>query len=348
MKLKPLHLIVSLSITGLMLYFLVVELRSAEMDAEDFLASILGVSRPLFFSYLAISISALFLRALRYQILIKRVDEQAANLTFSSMLIVTSIRNALVDMFPARLGEASFFYILKTYGINFLSAASVFGLCLALDIAVLGVILFLSLSYIFFYGQGMIDFNIDLQTLIFTFATAIVLFSLLYFSEKVLEFLLVAFHKFPWPSFVSPLTNKLSSVGEKVVADLKTVKSSGAYPFVVSLTFLLRLAKYGSLYLLLLAVVAQWGLGREDINLAISSVSFILAEATASLPISGFMGFGAYESAWSIIMKLGGNKIPATLSLALIVHLLTQVVGYTIGLVGAIAFLLPFLRKPNE
>ena len=79
---------------------------------------------------------------------------------------------------------------------------------------------------------------------------------------------------------------------------------------------------------------------RDRINPVVSSVSFIFAEAAASLPFSGLMGFGAYEGAFSIIMKATNNIIPAEITVVFVVHLITQIVGYTIGILGALAFVI--------
>ena len=135
---------------------------------------------------------------------------------------------------------------------------------------------------------------------------------------------------------------------KKFAQDLLTLKKSNHFSLLVALTVVLRSAKYISLYILLLAVLQQWGIGHRQISLAISFLAFVTAEAAASLPISGLMGFGAYEGAWQAIFAISMVKITAVSSVILAIHLITQVVGYFLGflaLVWVFAFELRAARQ---
>ena len=78
----------------------------------------------------------------------------------------------------------------------------------------------------------------------------------------------------------------------------------------------------------------------RDINPLLSTFAFVIAEGVASLPISGFFGFGAYEGAWGMIFSLAHIKIPSVTSVIFAVHLITQMVAYIYGLIGFLMFLL--------
>ncbi len=334
---KKIHILISAVITILLVWFLLKELKAAGLKQEDLFDIVLNTDKPLFFTYLTMSLTALVVRSWRYLVLLHRVDETSGHIGFSKMTVVTAIRNALVDMFPARLGEASFFYVLKRFGINLISATSVFSLCLALDLAVLAIVFSVVLLALLIGGGAGSGLELNWAVILGAGLFSSFLLTALYYSDKVVAKVLEYTGKIPTKGGIDRLKVKLTDFASRIGEDLEKTRETGSYPLLIFQTLILRVAKYGSLYVLVLAVVKQWGLGASDIDPLITSVSFILAEATASLPISGLMGFGAYEGAWSIIMKMSESRIPATLSLALIVHVLTQLVGYTVGLVGAIA-----------
>ena len=70
----------------------------------------------------------------------------------------------------------------------------------------------------------------------------------------------------------------------------------------------------------------------------LSFVAFVSAEASASLPISGLMGFGAYEAVWSLIFSFSEVEIPSLTVLIFAIHIITQVIGYSLGFLALIVF----------
>ena len=137
----------------------------------------------------------------------------------------------------------------------------------------------------------------------------------------------------------------LLDFGDTVQREMQEIKARGSYPVLVLLTAGLRAAKYLSLYLLLLAVVAQFNIKPADISPLLSTTAFIGAEASASLPISGLMGFGAYEAAWSAIFSMSSVSIPSVAGVILAVHVITQVFGYSLALLGLLVFLIDEFRS---
>lgn len=75
------------------------------------------------------------------------------------------------------------------------------------------------------------------------------------------------------------------------------------------------------------------------------TVAFITAEAASSLPVSGVMGFGAYEGAWAAVLGITGGRIPSTATVIFSVHLITQLVAYSAAGVAFAVF--PFLNPKS-
>lgn len=286
--------------------------------------------------FLSLSVTALFLRAARYHFLLKQVSEEG--ISFPGALILTSVRNALVDTLPARMGELSYFYISRRMGLSIPDSAAVFAICFALDIVVLLVLV----AFILLLGAFGASPFIGAAVLVFTLFAGLCV----WYSESILKFVLGFVKKSSLREegkTKTKLGKILSSAEEfldKLTESFGRIGNSRCFIVAISYTFLLRILKYGSLYCLLLAVTISIGLGPEEIGPLASSLGFISAEAAASLPISGFMGFGAYEGTFSIINKAVGGLIPDNVSTIFIVHLVTQVVGYSFGAIGALAFAL--------
>ena len=297
----------------------------------DFLEIISNVNRPLLAVYLCLSVTALVLRALRYRVLLRDMTKSSQPLSLKQAIIVAAIRNALVDFLPARIGEASYIYVVSRYGVAVTAALSSFGFCFILDIVILLIIIGLAIPF----GFGTSD-TWDMSHFIagagIGLSGVLTLVILVLFGDKLLAFAASASQR--WAK-----TAKIFSAWS---AELKGVRESGSAFSLVLLTLGLRLAKYISLYVVLLAVVMQWGVGSADLPALPVTVAFIAAEAGASLPVSGLMSFGAYEGAWTAVFGLvcrgACEAIPAA-SVALAVHLITQVAGYSVGLLAALCFL---------
>ncbi len=305
-------------------------------------------------AYASISLFALVVRALRYYLVlgVSSAEETEAletqKVTFGTLLIVTSIRNALVDFLPARLGELSYFYVLRRYGISMLRAVSVFGVCFALDIAVLALllILLLLLSPYYLGMQALIDTS-QLSAPVLVFGVVVLLFAFIALlrldiaariGTRILK------------TLSAPLAswrprNSVVLFAERITNDISGIQKRGNFTLFVLLTVALRVSKYLSLYVLLLSVVLPLGVSMQDLDPVLSTVAFLAAEASASLPISGLMGFGAYEGAWTLIFSLSRAEIPSVPSVILLVHLITQVVGYSFGLLGLGFFLIKEVKN---
>ena len=327
-----------------------------ETGIDGLLAIVGGVERSGLWTFVALSSVALLVRALRYRELIRAIAQETTVPSFSRFFIITALRNVLVDLLPARLGDLSFVYFAHRFHIPLVKAATAFGVCFALDIIVLLVVIsaFIAsaplLSSTGVFGEQLKLFeqeNVYAVTILLGVGVAALLG---WFVMRLPEFVeLIArrvnlwnggqkYH--PQLSGIARTFIKVEEVAVMVAAQIRALQSSRRFLRLLGLSLVLRLIKYSSLYLLLVAVVSQWGYGYRDINPLLSTFAFVTAEGVASLPISGFLGFGAYEGAWGMIFSLSHVKIPSVTSVIFAVHLITQMVAYIYGLVGFLMFLL--------
>jgi hypothetical protein len=289
-------------------------------------AKLSGINYKFLTAYIALSLSGLFLRAFRYLVCFRAIDTSNQSIGYKEFLITTGIRNGFVDFLPARLGELTYFYALNRYRVPLSKITTIFGLCTALDIVVLLFIVFLAGCVSFFGGSEQI---LSWQMApIFLGASAFLFFLIVHIDYLVIKIL----------NFVPSKWEKVSSFFQNIRDEIQNARASHKYSQLVVLTLFLRFAKYSSLYLLLLSIVDQYNFKLNELDPLICTIAFIAAEASASLPISGFMGFGAYEGAWQLIFMSTSLKIPSVSSVIFLVHIISQVVGYFIAVICLIAF----------
>jgi uncharacterized membrane protein YbhN (UPF0104 family) len=127
----------------------------------------------------------------------------------------------------------------------------------------------------------------------------------------------------------------------ETASELDRIRLSGVYWKLMGLSLLVRLAKYGSLYMLLYAMVEPLGYALADMPPMTVFIGLVAPELAASLPISGIAGFGAYEGTWAFIFNL--LLFPADLAklTAISHHLFTQVYGAILGATALVILMTP-------
>ena len=130
---------------------------------------------------------------------------------------------------------------------------------------------------------------------------------------------------------------------ESTEREIRGAREAGIYGSLLLLSICVRAFKYGSLYVLLFALVAPLGYALEQLSVPKVFLGLCSAELAASLPISGIAGFGAYEGAWALVFNLLGFERIAEIT-SISHHLITQVYGYTLGGVALLVLLLPVFK----
>lgn len=309
------HILVSASLTLALL--IAVFSESSFPDMVRISSSIRG---SYFFAFLICSFTGLLLRAFRYSLLLKSLQEDTP--CFWKVLLVTGVRNAFVDFLPARLGETAYIYFMNRIGVTVAAGVATFGLGIVLDL--------LALIFVaaFFAGvEGAITGGAPSLLMLIVFALAFFagLALLRYLPELI--------------SSAGRIVRTLPRTAEFIRAvgsDVQRINLSASITILLLVTVMLRIAKYGGLYLLALSVLAGWNIGPDSLSPVKALGIFILSEASASLPVSGLMGFGVYEGVWSVLFHTACGSPCAALpaaTIAFTVHLISQIAGYSVGIV---------------
>lgn len=281
-----------------------------------------GISTKVFSLYVLIVGANMVLRALRYHLILPATTGQH-RVAFWPLFVVTGVRNMVVDLLPARLGELIFVMMLKKgCGVSIPAGLATLALSLLLDIFILVPVL-LAVGLLPLATPALQQGSLP---------AALVLGAIWIVGAVVL-----------WPGLrllarwaqtrtrpdgiMARPTRFLLALSEA----LTRCRQGRILSRALLLTFAIRVLKYGGLYLLFDAVVASPGLVAVGADFIDVLVALIASEAGASLPVPTLMSFGTYEAGGAVALVLLGYPLAAAVIALLSVHIASQVLDYSVG-----------------
>lgn len=304
-------------------------------------AALSQTSLDLVAAFVLLTFVSLFVRAYRYRLLLTMSGEEQVP-TLTQMALVTGIRNMVVDMLPARLGELGYVGLLnRGYGVKLQHCLSSLTIAIAFDLVALLVVV--SLVVI----AQIVDTELTTWAMAGLFSAAVLaivaMFGLFVIAPSVSEWLRV---QFPARSEGSLWAKALKLLSDFVVS-LRTVRAAGKTVHVVALSVLIRGLKYLSFFLLFIAVAKPSFPQLAELPDAQILGALIGGEVGASLPIPTFMSFGAYEAGSALVFSLLGvaNQAQALVTM-LCVHIWSQFMDYLLG--GSLLVIFLLIRRSGQ
>ncbi len=286
---------------------------------------LLSIDRRLLGFFVVLSLMQHVTRTLRYHLLLKAAGQVVG---LGRLFVVVLVRSFCVDLLPARTGELVYIYLLRTrLGVELGAATASFALAFLFDIMVLGPLVVLAALSVL---ESALPVTVMLGGGAILFLCAAAAVGLLPWGLRLGFRILAGWGRFP------RLRHFLASIHRQV----RRARRSGVYGGVFGLSVLVRLLKYGSMYVLLYALLKPVGFVLGQLPPLRVFLGFVSAEMAASLPASGIAGFGAYEGVWSVVFRLLGFSTSLAATTAVSHHLITQVYGYSLGLLAVLAVLL--------
>jgi uncharacterized membrane protein YbhN (UPF0104 family) len=311
----------------------------SNVKTEDVVRTLFRVFIPALLVYMALALTAAWLRAWRYKLLLRPQP-----ISWPNMFLVTFIRNSLIDLLPARIGSLSYIYVLnKRLGFSFETATSSFVLAFVLDFLTLGPFLIVSVLAV---GLGANSLSTPLLLLVAAFFFLLV-FLVYWQLVPAARFVLAVFRRILRLGKLEERTAARTAVQkfELTIRSLEAVRRQGRAAPIFILSLFIRLAKYISLYALFFGLLRSHGLSLADLSFWTLILGLSGAELTSALPIKGLAGFGTWESAWALTFKLMNFDPRLAVISGIGVHLLTNVFEYSLGLASILILAWPYLRK---
>jgi uncharacterized membrane protein YbhN (UPF0104 family) len=286
--------------------------------------------------FLVLSFTQSALRTWRYRLLLRFSGVCPGTV---GLFLVVLVRNFTSDLLPARLGSLAYIFVVNTrLGVPLVPATSSFALVFLLDI--LAIVPLLLAALLLTAGAARLP---TLPLLLAALALAALTLGL------TLALPLAARRMAGWlagegrqtPHWRAQLAMRARQVADEIVR----ARQAGLYGPVLTLSVLVRLAKYGSLYVFLFALLHPLGYGWGDLYPPRIFLGLCASELAASLPVSGIAAFGAYEGAWAAAFEVLGFPGDLAKLTAISHHLFTQVYGYSLGALAFALLLLPMFHS---
>lgn len=258
--------------------------------------------------FIIFSLIGTLLRTIRYQILISH------KLIFIDMFLITLVRNFSVDLLPARTASLLFYsYLTHKKGIKLEEGGSSFIIAMFYDVLALSIMLFLAFVLI----SRQLE-NLVLLIIIILFVLSILFIS---FCHKI----------FGWIIRIKFLRKykKIKEVINNLHQYFNSHHSLKEKGKLLVLSFCIKVVKYLSIFFLFTGMT---GIKFQLKSLSLFSFGIAGTEISSLFPIQGLAGFGTWEAVFKLVFENLQNNIPNLFIIGLVIHTVTQVWEYLIGI----------------
>ena len=301
----------------------------ADVSPSDVVAALRSAIPTLVAAYALCQLVQALARAQRARVLLRASLPAGTRVPgLFRMLLVTFVRGACADMLPARIGELSYVAMLnRGCAVPAADCLSSLSIGLLFDFLALLAVLAVAIPAA---AQGLSLVG----SMLMLAAVCAVGVALLFFALPVAAaWRWERFAFFRWRP-VAALVKLARDVAAAVVA----VRRGRVAGRVLALSLAVRAAKYAGLYVLFVAVTRPlWpALSRASVPAVL--VALIAAEGAASLPVPTFLSFGSYEAGSLAALTALGFPAGDSLVAMTAMHLLSQVVDYSLGGLSFLVF----------
>lgn len=336
-KKRVLTFILSVAVSIGLLVFLF-----SKIDFSDFVQTFQNIFVPALIGFMLLSLTGSFLRAWRYKWLL-----QPQNISWKNIILVTFIRNLFVDFFPARIGSLSYIYILnRRLKYSFEASSSTFVIAFLFDFLTLSPVLIMAIFMVGFGATFLSGPMMILISILFFLVFYLILWKITPISNLVLKVYisllnLTRLREKKWADFsIKKIKSSIKSLDQ--------IKNRNIYWPLFLLSFFIRLAKYGSLYLLLFSLLHSHGISLNIMNFFKTVLGITGAEMSSALPIKGIGGFGTWESAWVLTSKLMNFETSLAIISGIGIHLISNLFEYLLGIISLLILYSPLYKSKNN
>lgn len=310
---------------------------------QEWLDLYAGLHLGYFAGFLALYLASMYLRAVRYRLLLG-ASSAGESPGLWDLITLTFASQLFVDLLPARSGSLAYIVLLnQRLKVDLSACFSSFAFSFIFDlIGMLPLFLAAIIMHQAAVGAGEVVPWILLAIL------AVISITVLWMLENIVNVISRALGRLfaGSQSWVGRQGVRAAQELAHIASDIVNVKKAGVYGRLLAVSLVIRFFKYLGLYFLILGLAGQWG-SAVTANLGFSLVLFALiaAEATASMPVSGIAGFGAYEGVMMAVLAGAGLDAKQAALLSFGLHLLTQSIDYSLG--GLALIRLSWLKRKS-
>lgn len=259
-----------------------------------------------------------------------------------AMFLVVLVRNLFTDLLPARIGTLIYVFLVTTrLGIPFNAATSSFAYGFIFDI--IAIVPLILLAALFAGGATILPiWGVAIGASVMLVVVVALIWVLPRLCAIAIGLVELVFYKH------SELSAKIVKQIELIERELIRTREQGIFFRVLLLSIMIRVCKYGGLYMFLYALLSPMGYGFTELAPARVTLGVIAAEFSASLPMSGVLGFGLYQGTWALVFELLGYPAEIAKLTSLSHHIFTQSYAIVLGLCSFLVLLLPVFKRKEQ
>jgi uncharacterized membrane protein YbhN (UPF0104 family) len=296
-----------------------------QIDAGDLLTTLRELAWTPVVGFVVLHFVGVAARALRFWILLGR------GLSYWLLIGITLVRGFFVDLLPARLGELSLVYLMTRAGRRVEEALAILLIVVLLDLFVIAPLLLVAILVVRESAAALPTFWL----LVAATGFAAIAWLFLRFLAPAVRWMAGQLHARSRSLRWRGLAERLRLVGTYLDAG----EADARLRWAILLSLVIRLAKFGAYYLLVLGILARYGVTASVTGFFTVFLGASAAELGAALPIHGLAGFGTYEAAWAIAFEgLGFPREQAIVS-GVLAHGLSQALEYLVGGIALVVLL---------
>ncbi len=263
--------------------------------------------------YAVFSLLGTIVRFARFRLLLGR------GIGPGDLFLITLVQNFSVDLLPARTAALGFYaYLIRQRGVILEEGASSFIISVFYDALALGLMLGTAAFFFLRSFGGAIPQGPIVAGLAVIVAVSLAFILL---ARPVAGLARRTLRRFR--------SGKIAAVFASIEDYFSRHGNARERAELLGLSFMVKLAKYVSLYVLFAGMT---GAGFAWRSFSLFSFGIAGAELSSFLPIQGLAGFGTWEAAFALVAGKIGLVLENPFLTALVIHLTTQVWEYSLGL----------------
>lgn len=297
-----------------------------------------GVPAGAYFTFAVLHLAGTVFRTLRFGLLL-RAGGELDSPRFLQILLVTGIRNMVVDLLPARLGELVYVGLLnRGYRTSLNTCVSSLATSVWLDIVVLVPVLaaLVAIAGLRQEARPLVIAAAAFLALV-SLAGYLILFSGMPRLHLALERTLARGD--------GRLLRRLGTLLASVSLALEHTRDWRVLGKGMLLSFGVRICKYSGLLVLFVAIARSAENSLRHAEPITVLLALVASEASSSLPIPAFMSFGTYEAGGTAAFSAFGFPAAEAAGVVFTMHLASQLLDYSIGLICLLLFFLTVSRR---
>ncbi len=308
MKKYPLRIVLPLLLTSAILFIFFRRTSWGELRQAFASLSFWAVGL-----YAVFSLLGTVVRAARFRLLLGK------GIGPGDLFLITLVQNFSVDLLPARTAALGFYaYLVRRRGVILEEGASSFIIAVFYDALALGLMLGTAAFFFLRSFGGAIPKGPIAAGLVVIVAVSLAVILLVRPAAGLARRTL---RRFRW--------GKTTAVFASIEDYFSRHGQARERAELLGLSFMVKLAKYVSLYVLFAGMT---GAGFAWRSFSLFSFGIAGAELSSFLPIQGLAGFGTWEAAFALVAGKIGLVLENPFLTALVIHLTTQVWEYSLGL----------------